>query len=41
MVNTHRFKSSILFGTHSLLEKPLRVFQLPTHPSVLTANGKW
>ena len=26
-----RFKSSVLFGTHTLLDKPLRVSQLPTH----------
>ena len=34
-----RFKSSVLFGTHSLLNKSLRVLKLPTHLSNLTANG--
>ena len=33
-----RFKSSVLFGTHTLLDKSLRVLQLPTHLSNLTAN---
>ena len=33
-----RFKSSVLFGTHTLLDKPLRVLQLPTHLSNLTVN---
>ena len=32
------FKSSILFGTHSLLDKSLRVLQLPAHLSNLTEN---
>ena len=39
MLDTVRFKSSVLFGTHTLLNKSLRVLQLPTHPSILTANG--
>ena len=39
MLNTLRFKSSVLFGTHALLDKSLRVLQLPTHQSNLTANG--
>ena len=34
-----RFKSSVLFGTHSLLDKSLRVLQVQTHPSNLTVNG--
>ena len=34
-----RFKSSILFETHTLLDKSLRVLQLPTHISKLTANA--
>ena len=29
----------VLFETHTLLDKPLRVLQLPTHLSNLTANG--
>ena len=32
-------ESSVLLGTHTLLDKPLRVLQLPTHLSSLTANG--
>ena len=32
------FKSSVLFGTYILLDKPLKVLQLPTHHSNLTAN---
>ena len=36
---TLRFKSSVLFGTLTLLDKSLRVLQLPTHLSNLTANG--
>ena len=44
MLYTFRFKSSILFGTHTLLDKSLqlksiRVLQLPTHISNSTANG--
>ena len=37
-MNTLRFRSSVLFGTHTLLDKSLRVLQLPTHLSNLTAN---
>ena len=39
MLSTLRFKSSALFGTHTLLDKSLRVLQLPTHQSNLTVNG--
>ena len=39
MLKTVRFKSSVLFGTHALLGKLLRLLQLPTHPFHLTANG--
>ena len=39
MLNTFRFKFSYLFGTHTLFGKSLRVLQLPTHLSNLTANG--
>ena len=35
MLNTLRFKSSALFGTHTLLGRSLRVLQLPTHLSNL------
>ena len=38
MLNTLRFKSSALFGTHTLLKKSLRVLELPVHLSNLTAN---
>ena len=38
MLKTLRFKSSILFGTLTLLGKSFRVLQLPTHLSNLTAN---
>ena len=34
-----RFKSSVLFGTHTLLDKSLRVLQRPIHLSSLNANG--
>ena len=34
-----RFKYSVLFRTHTLPDKSLRVFQLPTHLYNLTANG--
>ena len=34
-----RFKSSVLFGTHTLLDKSSKVLQLSTHLSSLTANG--
>ena len=33
-----RFKSSVLFGTHTLLHKSLRVLQLTAHLSNLTEN---
>ena len=39
MLNMLRFKPSVLFGTHTLLDKSLRVLQLPTHLCNLTANG--
>ena len=39
MLNMLRFKSSVLFGTHTSLDKSLRVSQLPTHLSNLSANG--
>ena len=39
MFNTLRFKSSVLFGTHALLDKSLIAFELPAHLSNLTANG--
>ena len=39
MLNTLRFKSSVLFGTYTLLDKSFRVSQLPTHLFNLNANG--
>ena len=39
MFNTLRFDSSILFESHTLLDKSFRVLQLPTHQSNLIANG--
>ena len=39
MLNMLRFKSSVLFGTHTLLDKSFGVIQRPTHLSNLTANG--
>ena len=38
MLNRLRFKSSVYFGTHTLLDMSLRVLQLPTHLSKLTTN---
>ena len=37
MLNILSYKSSVLFGTHALLDKSVRVLQLPTHLSNLTA----
>ena len=34
-----RFKYSILFGTHTLLDKSFSVLQLPTNLRNLTGNG--
>ena len=34
-----RFKSFVLFRTHILLDKSLRLLQLPAHLSNLTENG--
>ena len=39
MLKTLRFKSSVLFGTHALSDKSIRVLQLPTHVSNLIGNG--
>ena len=38
MLNMLRLKYSASFGTHTLLDKSLRVLQLPTHLSNLIAN---
>ena len=40
MLNTFRFKPSVLFETHTLLDKSLRVLQLPKNLSNLTENGE-
>ena len=39
MLKTLRYKSSVLFKTHTQLGRLLRVLQLPVHLSKLTANG--
>ena len=39
MLNTLRFKSSILYGTHNLLDKSFRVLKISTHLFKLRANG--
>ena len=39
MLKTLRFKSSVLFGTHTLLDELLRVLQLAARLSNLTENG--
>ena len=39
ILKTCIFKSSVLLGTHTLLNKSLRVLYFPTHLSNLTANG--
>ena len=38
MLNMLRFKS-VLVGTHTFLDKSLRVLELPTYLSNLTVNG--
>ena len=38
MLNILRFKSSVSFGAHPLLDKSLRVLQLPIYLSNLTVN---
>ena len=38
MLKMVRFKSSVLFGTNTLLDKSLRVLQLPTNLLNLTVN---
>ena len=32
------FKTSVLFGMHTLLDKSIRALQLPKHPSNLNKN---
>ena len=39
ILKTYIFKSSVLFGTHSLLDKILKALPRPTHLSNLTENG--
>ena len=39
MLNTLRFKSSVLFGIQILLDKSFKALHLPRHLSNLTANG--
>ena len=40
MLNTLGFKSSVLFRTHTLLDKSFRALQFLTHLSNLAANGE-
>ena len=39
ILDTFKFTSSVLFGTHFLLDKKLRVLQLPLHLSKSRING--
>ena len=39
ILRTCKFKSSVSFRTHTLLDRASRVLQLPTHLSRLTAIG--
>ena len=39
MFSPVRIKSFVLIGTHTLLDNSLRILQLPTYLSNLTANG--
>ena len=39
MLNALKFKSSVLFGTHTFLDNSLRVLKLPAHLSNLSAIG--
>ena len=39
MLKTLRFKSSLLFGVHTLLDISIRVLQPRKHLSNLTENG--
>ena len=39
MLKPLRFKSSVLFEMHALLDKSIRVLQLPKHLSNLIKNG--
>ena len=36
-----RFKFFVLFGTHTLLDKPLSIIQFSTHLTNLTTNFVW
>ena len=39
MLHMLRFKSSVLFGTHALLDKSLRKIQISLNLPKLTVNG--
>ena len=39
ILKTITFKFYVLFGTYTLLDRSLRVSQLPAHLSKLTENG--
>ena len=38
MLKTLKFKSSVLFRTHTLLDRSLTILQFVTHLSKITAN---
>ena len=38
MLNMLRFKSSVLFGKHTLSDKSLKLLEIPTHLPNLTTN---
>ena len=39
MLKIRKCKSSVLFGTDTLLDRSLRILQLPVHLPKLTPNG--
>ena len=39
MLKTLKFKSYVLFGTHTLLDRLSKVLHLPAHLPKLTSNG--
>ena len=39
MLSTPRFNSAVMLLTHTLLDKPLRVLELPTQLTKLTTYG--
>ena len=39
ILKTFKFRSSVSFGTHTLLDRSSRLLQLPAHLSRLTASS--